>query len=60
MGRPDSSTATSTTSASVTFTFSPLPPPQRSASTLTRTVMAAYEGFLFGLGLILGLTRRVR
>ena len=27
---------------------------------LTRTVLAAYEGLLFGLGLILGLTRRIR
>src|SRR6185503_12160112 len=36
-GRPWSSTATSTTSASVTFTLSPLS--QRSASTLTLTVM---------------------
>jgi DNA-binding winged helix-turn-helix (wHTH) protein len=27
---------------------------------VTRTVLAAYEGFLFGLGLILGLTRRIR
>jgi len=27
---------------------------------VTRTVMAAYEGLLFGVGLILGLTRRLR
>ena len=27
---------------------------------LTRTVLAAYEGLLFGVGLILGLTRRIR
>ena len=27
---------------------------------LTRTVLAAYEGLLFGFGLILGLTRRLR
>jgi len=33
---------------------------EREMGPLTRTVMASYEGFLFGLGLILGLTRRVR
>ena len=33
---------------------------EREMGPLTRTVMAAYEGLLFGCGLILGLTRRPR
>jgi DNA-binding winged helix-turn-helix (wHTH) protein len=33
---------------------------EREMGPLTRTVMAAYEGLLFGIGLILGLTRRLR
>jgi hypothetical protein len=33
---------------------------EREMGPLTRTVMAAYEGLLFGFGLILGLTRRLR
>lgn len=33
---------------------------EREMGPLTRTVMAAYEGLLFGIGLVLGLTRRVR
>ena len=33
---------------------------EREMGPVTRTVMAAYEGLLFGFGLILGLTRRLR
>ena len=33
---------------------------EREMGPLTRTVLAAYEGLLFGVGLILGLTRRIR
>jgi hypothetical protein len=33
---------------------------EREMGPVTRTVMAAYEGLLFGIGLILGLTRRLR
>lgn len=33
---------------------------EREMGPLTRTVLAAYEGLLFGIGLILGLTRRLR
>ena len=33
---------------------------EREMGPLTRMVMAAYEGLLFGFGLILGLTRRLR
>jgi DNA-binding winged helix-turn-helix (wHTH) protein len=33
---------------------------EREMGPVTRTVMAAYEGLLFGVGLILGLTRRLR
>ena len=33
---------------------------EREMGPVTRTVLAAYEGLLFGIGLILGLTRRIR
>lgn len=33
---------------------------EREMGPVTRTLMAAYEGLLFGVGLILGLTRRLR
>ena len=33
---------------------------EREMGPVTRTVLAAYEGLLFGVGLILGLTRRLR
>jgi hypothetical protein len=33
---------------------------EREMGPLTRTVLAAYEGLLFGIGLVMGLTRRPR